>query len=82
MMIFFLFQELPNILEPCLSVVSNRFKVPLLVIVSMNIGVFLIYRRRRQKIQRVSHLTNDKEGFVLAKTLGLMILVLGRDLRA
>ena len=78
----FLFQELPNILEPCLSVVSNRFKVPLLVIVSMNIGVFLIYRRRRQKIQRVSHLTNDKEGFVLAKTLGLMILVLGRDLRA
>ena len=47
----------------------------------MNIGVYLIYRRRRQKIQRVSHLTNDKEGFVLAKTLGLMILVLGRDLR-
>ena len=57
-------------------------KVPLLVIVAMNVGVYLIYRRRRQKIERVSHLTNDKEGFVLAKTLGLMILVLGRDLRA
>lgn len=48
----------------------------------MNVGVYLIYRRRRQKIERVSHLTNDKEGFVLAKTLGLMILVLGRDLPA